>query len=237
MKIFTKCIVALLTSLFLIGCLAPARAVYAASPSQVTLTGTIIRTREYYNVNGDVNVYGFFPVTLTTVKVGGKNVELYECGVGIASELGTNNLDTYCGVIKQYTGTLCKSNTKPYSYTFVISSVSDPVGPLENNGTAFTTYLTGLGFTPDPIEANLPYPFHAGGRVAQPGGFIDFHYYSENGIYGTTTVNVMKDDFSYEFGAVQVGMNYAKAQYVAKLAAGYANGTVKKKTLQAFLPQ
>lgn len=241
MKVKTKCLSALLIVFLFVGCLIPAPVSYAASaPEEVTLIGTIVHTRDYYNINGDVVYYGFFPVTLTTVNIGGKPVELYECGVGVAPEFGTDtNLEPYVGTIKQYTGRLGKSSTKPYTYSFGITSVSDVTGPVGNDGVAFNAYLTSLGYdTTAGLSVDPGYfPYTSGGRVKTADGFCDYHCFTTDGITGQVTVNVMKDDLTYEFGAVQVGMGLAKAQYVAKLTAGYANGTVKKSTLQGFLPQ
>ena len=116
---------------------------YAAN--EVTIIGTIQNTRSYYNVDGPVSAYCFFPSTLSTYTVGKKQVEITEFSAGVNPDvLGTNDLSSYVGATKAYTGVIANSPSAPFTYTFVISSVADATIPTM---TDMDNYLKGLGFS------------------------------------------------------------------------------------------
>ncbi len=222
---------ALFTTLFFI--LPPAES-EALEP--VTIVGTVINTRNYYNVNGSVSAYGFIPATLTTAKIGGKNVELTACGAATTPEvLGTNDLSGYVGVTRAYTGLLTKSTLAPYKYTFVISSVAD--APATDYASIMSAHLTSLGYT------NVECIEYAPGEVACTANSPDFHcyfyYYLHGGIWGEINAVVSNaDNTATDLGygtETPASGGFAKAQQVATIFSQYQSGAITKDAAQKKL--
>ncbi len=222
---------ALFTTLFFV--LPP---VESEAAEDVTIVGTVINTRNYYNVNGEVNAYGFLPATLTTAKIGGKNVELTACGAGTTPEiLGTKDLSGYVGVTRAYTGKLTKSTLAPYKYTFVISSVADT--PAPDYVSIMTSHLTSLGYI------NVQCIEYAPGEVACTASSPDFHcyfyYYLHGGVWGeinavVTNVDNTATDLGYGTETPASG-GFAKAQQVATIFSQYHSGAITKAAAQKSL--
>ncbi|MBQ3795808.1 MAG: hypothetical protein II842_05920 [Butyrivibrio sp.] len=216
--------------------------VEASAADEITIIGTIIQTRSYYMINGNVNVYGFLPSMLTEVKVDGKTVELTECGAATTDTFGTNDLSAYVGVMRAYKGKVYKNKTAdPYKYCFALTGVEEiPAGTQVGNKTYMDAYLTGLGYKVESFE-------YAPGEIAYHAGIdgtrVYFYYYMHNGIWGEISAVVNKPDYTgaelqYIENGSAVG-GFAKAQKVAKIFAQYATGAITKdaadKALKALL--
>ena len=202
----------------------------------VTSVGTIIQTRNYYNVNGAVSAYGFVPATLETVNIGGKNVELTVCGAGTdPAVLGTNDLSSYVGVTRAYTGKLAKGSTAPYKYTFAISSVAET--PAPDYVSIMTSYLTGLGYT------NVYCVEYSPGEVScnadSPDQLCHYYYYMHGGVWGEILAVLTTAESNVpilEYGTQSPASGgFAKAQKVASIFAQYQSGAITKDAAQNSL--
>ncbi len=219
--------------------LLPYTKVEVNAASNVTIIGTIVKTADFYGGGISGPVYGFIPATLTQVP--GVTDDLYEAGVSTFPEFGTTDLSPYVGQMKKYTGTISKFGKKeakgPYAYCFGIKSVSDIApGELHNSFGDMNAYAASLGFTNIPTD-NIPGDalWHSIGHIDKAGGFIDYNCFETNPLSQQLTVNVMKSDYTYEFGNVQMKSWFAKSQYIQKMIAGYAKGTVKEATLKKLI--
>ena len=203
----------------------------------VTIVGTIVKTRDYYNVNGPVVVYTFIPATLTEVQIGTKTVELTACGAGTdTATLGTNDLSSFVGVTRAYTGQFGTSGTGPFKYTFAISSVADT--PAVDYVTIMTNHLTSLGYI------NVTCIEYAPGEVACTAMTPDFHgnfyYYMHKGVWGELNAAIANADFTATDlgygveGYAQAG-SFGKAQKVATIFAQYHSGAITKDAAQKSL--
>ena len=203
----------------------------------ITIVGTIVKTRDYYNVNGPVCVYAFIPATLTEVQIGKKTVELTVCGAGTdTAALGTNDLSSFVGVTRAYTGQFGTGSTGPFKNTFVISSVAD--APAVDYATIMTNHLTNLGYI------NVNCIEYAPGEVActamSPDFHCNFYYYMHNGVWGEINAVVANEDFSatdlgYGVEGYPAAGGFAKAQKVASIFAQYKAGTITKDAAQKSL--
>ncbi len=219
----------------MVGCIllfVPTNTEAAAAPATVTIIGTIQQTRTYYNVNGPVSAYCFFPATLQTYNIGGKQVELTECAAGVTPELlGTNDLSSYVGVTRAYTGVLAKSTSAPFSYTFCISSVADaqPYSMEEMDA-----YLKTLGFetTPSGVPGSGEYYIGCFGWNHT----VAFSYSTQGNNCGQITAYILKEDFSPDFGidTFRFGST-AKAQQAAQKLALYGAGQLSRDKLKKYL--
>lgn len=202
---------------------------YAAN--EVTIIGTVQNTRSYYNVDGPVSAYCFFPSTLTTYTVGKKQVEITEFSAGVNPDvLGTNDLSSYVGVTKAYTGVIAASSSAPFNYTFVISSVADAPIPTMNE---MDTYLKGLGFGTTPSDSgNGEYYIGCLGW----NNTVAFSYHTTGSCVGEITAYILHEDFSPDFGidTFRICSN-AKAMQAAKKMAQYGNGEITRDQLSKYL--
>ncbi len=230
----TKKLLSILFSVTLLAALfinnqVPADTTYAAE--EVTIIGTIQQTRTYYWVDGSVSAYCFFPSTLNTYKIGGKQVELLECGVGTTPEkLGTNDLSSYVGVTGAYTGLLAKSTAAPFAYTFVISSVT-PAAPATM--AEMDAYFKALGFEGVPQD-NGDNTFYAG--YFGWNKTVAFSYNCKGNCCGEINAYILKEGGVADFGldSSRFATN-AKAMQVAKKLAQYGNGEITREKLQKYL--
>ncbi|MCR4787667.1 MAG: hypothetical protein K5888_03685 [Lachnospiraceae bacterium] len=235
MRSIAKRFISVITILAMVGCVllfVPTNTEAAAAPAQVTIIGTIQQTRNYYDINGAVCAYCFFPATLQAYNIGGKMVELTECGAGTTPELlGTNDLSSYVGVTKAYTGVLAKSNTAPFSYVFCISSVADAQPYTVEDMNA---YLTALGFetTPSGLPGSSEYFIGCFGWNHT----VTFSYSTQGNSYGQFNAYILKEDFSPDFGldSYRFGST-AKAQQVAQKLALYGTGKLSRDKLKKYL--
>lgn len=204
----------------------------AYAVEEVTIVGTIQNTRSYYNVNGDVNAYCFFPSTLSTYKVGKKQVEITEFGVGVDPEkFGTNDLSSFVGVTKAYTGVIAKSSSAPFTYTFVVYSATDTAAPTM---TEMDTYLKGLGFSTTPTDMQNGGEYFIG--CLGWNNTVTFSYHMKGSCAGEITAYILHEDFSPDFGidTFRIASN-AKAMQVARKMAQYGNGEVTRDELSKYL--
>ena len=210
----------------------PTKADVSYAVESVTIVGTVENTRSYYNVNGPVTAYCFFPSTLTTYKYGGKQVEITEFGAGVnPAILGTNDLSSYVGKTMAYTGVIGKTDTAPFTYTFCIESATDaaPVSMAEMNA-----YLTGLGFSTTPTEVPDSGEYYIG--CLGWNNTVAFSYHTKGSCVGEITAYILHEDFSPDFGidTYRIASN-AKAMQAAKKLAQYGNGELSREKLQKYL--
>ena len=97
-----------------------------ASNNEVTIVGTIVKTREYFDdVEGPVATYGFIPEAPYKYTLGEKPIEITEFAAGASTSLGSKELSSLVGTTKSFTGVIDRSPTEPYEYMFAISSYTE----------------------------------------------------------------------------------------------------------------
>ena len=223
-----------LAALMVLLTFAPAKEVEAAAPAEVTIIGTIINTRDYYQGNGPVTAYGFFPTFLTTVTVGGKEVELTCCGIGTAPEFGTNDVSPWVGQLKQFTGTITKGSGKPYKYDFALKSVSDvPAGATLGTKDYMISYLTALGFQGVQGGEYAPNGWSTDGFMLN--WVVSFTYNCNGGLYGPIIAVVTNAEHTaQDFGITNTACNTAKAMQAAKMLSQYATGAITRDAAEKY---
>ncbi len=226
-------VVALFVSLFMV--IPPAQAQEVRAVSEVTIVGTIVNTRDYYNVDGAVCAYAFIPATLTTVSVGGKNVDLTVCGAGTMPALGTNDLSGLVGVTRAYTGSVGKINTAPFKYSFGISSYADT--PAPDYVSIMKAHLEGLGYINVVAYSDVPGEVFAQADTTDFRG--NFYFFMHNGVWGEISAVVTNADHTgseLEYGCqIPASGGFAKAQKVATIFAQYNSGAITKDAAQKSL--